>query len=590
MNELIKQIAAALKKRKGKIDPADFSSNYQTAVDIAQQIAVHSKSGNFPEKLMRAKAPNETSEELDYRRDNFEPITKPYWDRGLASINRIWAEQNYSVLWGSDEVKHFFTKCFPVYGSLLAYFKTVLTPYKINDANAVLVIDIGEIPLIDNGDGTVDVDQSKALSPLCKIYSCDKVLFFDKDEHCLLLADEKSKVRHADNYEHTGYVLYYLDTTSVYRIEQTGDKNDYRFTTTLLYEHNLGYLPAKRLGGKQLSESQGNDVISESYFMPAIPYLNKALKLDSTLDISINKMAYPIRSYYEAHCTNPTCTNGKITVYDPMHTDSMLDGPRSPKTVDCPVCGGTGKSISFSPMRDYVHTPRGGFNNEEPVPFPGFAYISPDPTILRFNQEKITSDIERAFMFLNINVSLQAAGGDNTGKKTATQSKIDREELFSFLLIISEEVFGLLKFAVDTICRLRYPGNEPQVIINPPVQFDIRDVDELTTEIAQAQTNNVPDIIRRELTKEYMMLRFPAQKGLEKLMDIIFYCDPLAAKTTQDVILLRQQNLVSQTDAILHEHIFYFIEQKLNEDAAYLGKDMKLIKQDMLGLAGEKVV
>jgi hypothetical protein len=193
-------------------------------------------------------------------------------------------------------------------------------------------------------------------------------------------------------------------------------------------------------------------------------------------------------------------------------------------------------------------------------------------------------------MFLNINVSVADNRGSNMiNGKTATQSKIDREELFSFLLIISEEVFSLLKFTVDTIFKLRYPGRESKIIVNPPTQFDIRNVDELTTEISTAQTSNVPDIIKRELTKEYMMLRFPAQKGLEKLIDIIFQCDPLATKTTQDIILLRTQNLVSQADAVLHEHIFFFLEQKISENPGYLKTDAKQIRLDMMEMAGEKV-
>ncbi len=590
ISKLVNNIADKLKRKRGAIDPKDFSANYQTAVDIQQQIAVHCKAKNFPEKLMRAKAPNETTQELQYRKDNFEPITKPYWDRGLNALNRIWAEQNYSLTFKDVELQDYFLKQFPIYGSVLTYFKTIVTHYKINDPNALLVLDIGEIPMVED-DGELEVDQSQELSPMCKIYSSDKVLYFDRDEYVLFLGDDNSSVLRTDKPELTGYVFYLLTTTSLYRIYQYGKKTDYTFKYYEVYQHNLGYVPARRLGGKQLSESQADDMIYESYFMPAIPNLNKALKLDSTLDISINKMAYPVRAYYEAPCTNPSCNNGKMPVYDPTNVDAMQDVPTAAMLKDCPTCGGRGSVMGFSPSRDYVHTPRGGFNNEQQIPFPGFTYISPDPTILEFNETKITTDIEKAFMFMNIDVSLNGTNTTTGDFKTATQSKIDRDELFSFLLIISEELFSLLQFSIDTIIKLRYPTGAANTgyTLCRPVTFEIRSLNELTTEIQTAQASNAPDAVMRELLKEYVTLRFSAAKNLDTILQAVFYCDPLVTKSNPDIVTLRTQALISPLDAILHVHIFHFLEQKLIEDPNYLSKKLPVIKKDMIALAKEKL-
>ena len=590
IQNLITDLAEKLKKRRGTINAADFSNNYKLAVDIQNQVSVHCKARQFPNDLMKAKAPNETTQELQYRKDIFEPITRPYWDRALGAVNRIWAEQNYSVTWHDPDVQQYFTQQYPVYASVLTYFKTIVTPYKINDPNAVLMIDVGEIPVTEDEDtGETIVDQSKELSPLCKIYAADNVLYFDRDEYVLVLGEDSSRVLgRADKLEDTGLVFYLLTNTTLYRIYQYGKKTDYLFKITELYEHNLGYLPARRLGGKQVSESQQDDIIYESYFMPAVPNLNKALKLDSTLDISINKMAYPIRSYYEAPCTNPNCKNGQVPVYDPANIDAMQDMPTAAVLRDCPVCSGRGSTIGFSPLRDYVHTPRAGFNNEQPIPFPGFAYISPDPTILQFNQQKITEDIERAFMFLNIDVSVDSAGAAHT--KTATQSKIDREELFSFLLIISEELFSLLQFSINTMLQLRYPNsNKSAVTICQPMTFDIRSLDELTTEIQNAQSNNAPDAVIRELLKEYVVLRFSTAKNLDVILKAAFYCDALITKSDANIALLKAQNLISPLDAVLHVHIFYFLEQKLMEDENYFTRKLVDIQKDMVELAMGKV-
>jgi len=593
IQNIVDDLSEKLKKRRGVINPADFSGNYKLALDIQNRISVHCKSRQFPTDLMKAKAPNETVQELQYRKDIFEPITRPYWDRALGAINRIWAEQNFSITWNDPAVQQYFTRDLPVYGSLLTYFKTIVTPYKINDPNAVLMIDVGEIPVMEDEDtGELVIDQTKELSPVCKIYAADKVLYFDRDEYVFVLGEDSSTViGRGDKAERSGMVFYLMTTTTLYRIYQYGKKTEYQFKISEVYEHNLGYLPARRLGGKQLTESQDDDIIYESYFMPAIPNLNKALKLDSTLDISINKMAYPVRTYYEVACTNTGCKGGKIAggpVYDASRIDSMQDLPTAATLKDCEVCHGTGILMGFSPMRDYIHTPRHNAGTDTQVPFPGFAYVSPDPTILQFNQQKIKEDIERAFMFLNIDVSVDKAG--TGGSKTATQSKIDREELFSFLLIISEELFGLLRFSINTILQLRYPNSQKsEVTICQPMTFEIRSLDEITAEIQSAQTNNAPDAVIRELLKEYVVLRFSTAKNLDVVLKAAFYCDALITKSDASIALLKGQNLISTLDAILHVHIFYFLEQKLLEDENYFSKKLPDIKKDMVEMALLKV-
>lgn len=594
---LVQNLSEKLKKRRGLIDPRDFSANYQTAVDIQQQIAIHAKSKVFPDALMKAKAPNETMQELQYRKDIYEPITKPYWDRALGTLNRIWAEQNYSIAWGSPEVKSYFTRQFPIYKNILTYFKTIVTHYKINDPNAVLLVDVGEIPVMADEDGTgIKIDQSKELSPLVKIIPSDKVLYFCLDEYVFFKGDDTSPVTvRGDKQENTGLVFYLLDTNTLWRIYQTGSKSDYTFKIAEVYEHALGYLPAQRLGGKQLSESEGDDIIYESYFMAAIPNLNKALKLDSTLDISINKHAYPVKVYYEDDCSNPNCKGGKVAVYDPANVDAMQDLSTPAMLKDCPICNGTGRSIGFSPFRDYIHTPQKGFNSEQPITFPGFQYVSPNPEILAFNRDKIEADITKAFTFLNIDVSLKGntgTGGQAGTSKTATQSKIDREELFSFLLILSEELFGSLQFAINAILQLRYPTKLDTLalpVVNPPMTFEIRSLDELTAEIQGAQTSNAPDAVIRELLKEYVALRFSTAKGLDVVLQAAFYCDALITKSDASIALLRAQNLISPIDAVLHIHIFYFLEQKLAEDENYILKKLPDIKNDMVVMAGEKL-
>ena len=249
IQNLLTDLSGKLKRSRGEIRPKEFGSNYQRALDVMQQISVHCKDRVWPEQLMKAKAPNETEQELNYRKNIFEPITKPYWDRALNALNRIWAEQNYSISWKDAELQNYFTADYPIYRSIVTYFKTIVTHYKINDPNAVFICDIGKLPLISDDEGNLQIDQSKELEPLCKIYPSDKVIYFDMNEYCLVLGSDKSAVgTGSDNKaEMAGLVFYLFTDNEIYRIPQKGRKTDYSFDMQLLYAHNLGYLPCRRL-------------------------------------------------------------------------------------------------------------------------------------------------------------------------------------------------------------------------------------------------------------------------------------------------------------------------------------------------------
>ena len=593
---IIAKLQTTFKASNGALRPKDWGSNYEFAVTVKNQIASHAELRTFPTDLMKAKAPNESTQELQYRKDIFEPITKSFWEKAMGTIRRIWAEQNYSVKWSDPEIEAYFTQDFPLWESALTYFKTVVTDNKINDPNAVLLIDIGELPTKyeedDNGTQIPVIDDSVELSPTFKIYFSDKVLMHEVGEFVLLLTDELSPVERNGKTVNEGFVLLLVDDETIYKIYQTGKKIDWLFKCQPIYQHALGYLPAQRLRGKVNPKQQGEDIVYESWFQAAIPYLNKALKLDSTLDISINKQAYPTRVYYDEPCMNPNCKSGKVAVYDPANVDAMTDTPTPAMLKDCPDCGGTGKRSGFSPLRDYVHTPRTGFNGDnQQLPFPGLAFVAPDSQILEFADAQISQKIQLAFSFLNIDVATKPTGDKNGGQKeiTATKSKIDREELFSFLLAISEQLFSLLEFGLKAAYELRYPGKEFPITIQPPVNFDLRDLNEITEELATAQSNNLPSMAQRKLLKDYFGLRFPAEKGLEKFVDAIFYCDPFAHYSPSDISLLKGQGAISNQDIVLHFHLEYFLDQAITDNPDYLDKDLKAIKDDMLKAAAAKV-
>src|ERR1044072_2147116 len=133
--------APPLTKQERKPDekiPA-FNSVYVDSVEMRDKIAVHSELNVFPWKLFKKKAPNEDPAQFEYRKENYEPSTTPYWNKAQNAINRIWNRQNFEIHWesetGEGTAKEYYTEDYPSYGSVVNYFESIVTRQKINDPN-----------------------------------------------------------------------------------------------------------------------------------------------------------------------------------------------------------------------------------------------------------------------------------------------------------------------------------------------------------------------------------------------------------------------------------------------------------------------
>lgn len=581
--KLVQGLSKKLKDKQGKIADVDWYSSYKEQRELCDYISVHAQLNKFPEKMMRSRAPNETDAEMNYRKDNFEPITMPYWYRAVSSINgRIWSEQNHRINISDEEIKKYFLEQYPVSGSILQYFKSIVTPYKINDANAVLALKVGELPtVVDEATDETKTDSTAMPEATLQIYGCDKILAFKADHYALFLSDEKSEVDYGRGKEMSGLVFILYDKESIHRIKQVGKKVEWNFISEEIYRHDLGYLPVWKLKGipKQEIKDTQEDLIYYSYFIPAVPLLNKVLKQDSSLDASISKVAFPIRTYYEDECDAPECSGGKIP-------DTWDEGGSVTKYKNCPKCGGTGKGgLRFSPMKDHVlRPPKKTITDEEvALPFPAIAYVSPDSAILTFLDDKVKREIVEAFTFINIDVSNK---GDNTGSQTGIEVKIDREELFAFLLHFASECFELLEKAMKAIVDVRYGEQKEKVFtIKPPKTFEIYSADELTIELGEAKKAGVPEIAIREMTKDYMTQRFSQQGNLSRIIDVVFKVDGYATKDTTEIAILKSNGLIMLWQAVLHEEIYQFIDQLSEEHDDFFDWELSKQKKELEALA-----
>lgn len=559
------------KKKKGELP--NYSPIYAETVTLQQEVAVHSEIKDFPEKLFKTKAPNESDEQWNYRKANYEPVTMPFWNRAVGVFNRVWNENNYEIKWTeNDQQKEYFTKGYPEYGKITSYLESIVTRYKVNDPNAVLVIKPWYLPTVPDGEN-IKLDDSVEMPAVAYIYCADKVCRFERD-FALFLTDENSNVTVGERVENTGLVYELYDDQNIYKVTQTGKKNDWTFEVQVFYTHGIGYLPCQRLKGLPIYKD--GHLYYKSILYDATPLLNDALYDYSTNSISKVGAAFPIRWAITETCTyqgehGEPCQNGRIFTGD-------ADG--NVKSQVCPGCKGSGRTNPFTPMGIMeVRMPTEKFDNPVPIPTPPGGFLGPDVKLLEFMGETVFNYIQQAFLLLNISVTPDRA----TGKvDTATGKQIDREELFSAIQTFSSEIFDLLGFTIDAIGKMRYGINWKGPEISKPVNFAIRSESDLTTEIAEAKTNNLPEAALRRLIKEYMNIRFTDSTADQAITDLIMQVDPIFTYAVPDIISGMGAGYIQKWEAELHKNINQYIALELAGDKTFLTWDLEKQREALI--------
>lgn len=548
------------KQRKEESKRA-FSPVYRQSVEMAQKISVHAKYGQFPHKLLAAKAPNQDPAEWEYQKRIYPvpSITMPYWYKALGALNRIWNDNNWSIIWmeedaGEDSAQKYFEREYPKYGSYEAYHKEIYLTKKINDPNSVAAYRPLYLPTRDaeNEDGEIETvfDDTQLPVPVEVIFPSENVVQFIDGLYFIGILNENSIVTVGGKKEQTGLILELYDSDNIYRIAQYGNKKDYTFDIALYYTHNIGVLPARKLKGRP--EEVDGHVLYYSHFLPAVSMLDEAVRNFSTEQMSIYSQAFPVRWQYTDRCDEAGCISGYIQTIDEGEAKKEL----------CHSCKGTGKKSKISPT-GVLEMDAGGRLQEgdKELPTPPMGWVSPSPEILTFLSEKYQSQIRSAFAMLNIELSTS----DSKGSETALGKMIDREEFFSFLKAISDEVFEAFEFGINIMGIMRYGERfvPPQMVY--PRNFQIRNDYEITEEISKAKSAGLPDIAIRELLEQWIHLRFNKNANVGKIVEFVFKVDRLVAKSDVDINAGISLGTVAKWEKILHDSIYTFIAQSADE-------------------------
>lgn len=592
----------AMHPRKGVLPlekekiPAYYPT-YPLVVDMAGRIAVHAEEDTFPDRLFKAKAPNEDDAQWEYRKANYRPKTKPFWNRAVGAHNRIWNEQNYELKWpeeakteaGGDVPYDYFYKEYPQHKALISYFQKVVTRLKLNDPNAVLCVKPLPLPMVEveiEGLKELRPDDTQKVRPIAHIYRCPRVVAFLEGEYCLIETPEKSVYQDGKDTRKDGLIYEFYDRYTFWRIVQVRKIQDKREAEAFDYipelSHQMGFMPCWKLGGLPL-EHEGENYFKSPLF-DALPDLDEALYDASNLAISKASAVFPQRWVISEPC-NTCLGNGYVIEGDgeDAHRES------------CKACGGTGH-IKFD-RTSVIHVKPQSGTDERPMITPPFGFVEPGIETLKFTDEQIDKQIRRAFVMVNIDVSMDTPHGD----ETATGQLIDREELFSHLLRFAQETFDLLSMTIKAMLRYRYAefradgtasfdvADKLMPEVSAPTSFEIRNEADLTEEIAKANESGLPSTARRLLSQEYIGIRFSNDAESRAIVGLIYQVDSLADMQQTDIDNGVLQGTIPKWRAILHINIESYIDEILEEQPDFLSLPLKDQKARLRAMAEAEV-
>lgn len=528
---------------------------YVETCDHAEEMSWHFF-GTRPDKLLEKTRPNEDPAVTDYRKQNYEPITKSAADKAINIVSKIFNPNLYSIRWkektpATEELRSYTLEYYPDYNSIVSFVKDVLLRKMLADPNGVAVITIDQVP---------DA-QAVKLEPVMKVYGSKAVFYFDDESYLISTRIEEETKYYFDYYD--------KDRTLSFVASMNKDTKDLLIDIEKEYEYHFDELPVWKLRG--LSESMDNgDIVFKSFFSSAAPYWNLAIVHESDLFGSYIRHLFPQRYELSEQCTHKMqfegvaypCRGGKIGY------------PQGSMT--CPKCDGTG----FNPVGPYgvYRYTKDKLTESGPLGVDPVGYISVPIDATKMLEERAQRMIREGMWAINMDVE------DQVGEVQSGVAKaIDRSAQYDLLHNISMVVFGIhLTNAFYFINKYRngveasskgrsekeVDKNLPE--INQPTHFDIGSVTELVNNFKIAKDSGLDPNYLQMKQIEIQSRDLTTNPDLKAFTVLILELDPLPQMSLVDMDRNVSRGYVRKTDAIVHVNIKAFIERAIRENKEFV--------------------
>ena len=521
-----------------KKEKREYFPGYRKNVEMMHEAAIHADS-IFPADLFERIAPNQSGEDFQYIESTYQCITGDVFDdfsntvkRGLINGAIEWPKRDSAE---KNPLKEYVKYKIPQFNSLYEFVKS-MADRKLVDANAVIGIHFK--PAAVNAEGEIE----GGILPYPTIFTCDRVVFVGDDGEFIVERYEKSIVSEGGTEYKAGKKYLGFAENEYFYASQYGVKGDYTFEYDE-YPHGLEFIPAMRLMG--VPTIVADKLHFKSPFSNAVPKLNLAALDSANLLVIKRKVTYPTRAFVAQKCRNQKnsapCIDGIIKWSDGEKTHSET----------CGQCHGTGLVGVFGPNSELLISHDDDPNSKQIRASDAMAYISPSVDTPKFLREEINNYIKAAKEVLHLKAQPRTAGGI-----TATEKNIDLKSTEAFIKPISDQIWHLYAFMMDSIGilllgREEYEKVKPTII--PAKEFEIITAEDYIYQLAEAKKSGLPSFVISSIIYNMMMaMNFGDSEGM-KIFELIQASDRFWTASPDQVALALSRNTAQRWEVVLHD-------------------------------------
>jgi len=315
-----------------------------------------------------------------------------------------------------------------------------------------------------------------------------------------------------------------------------------------LVPHNCDRVPVVQVGYYRDPATNGATFVAPIH--PAIPYLDKSIKVNSELDLVATLLAFPQLLMYGEPCTADGCYKG--------HNDATGKA--------CTTCKGTGIKASAPSAQDAIvlTMPK---DKEQIVPLKDvMTYLSPPVDIVKWQEEyvdKLTAKAQKIMFNSDIFSRKQIA-------ETATGKTLDTQNAYDTLHPFAVKFGKTWKAGAEIMAKLADRAENLVASYTFGKDFKLKTLDTLIADLGEANKIGSPTLVRH-LNYDIATIIF-SEKPLEmqryRLQELH---NPFQGKSEKEIALLLVSDLVSRRDKVLHAN-YGRIFDELEIDYAEAGK------------------
>ena len=511
-------------------------SAYRKWEEIRDVMSYH-LAGNPPRRIYETRRPLESSNQyaLDYRLENFQPITKMPFKTAVDAIvetashvyaKAIGLEQN-TINYLSDYTNKVAGKNY----SLKEYFIDFVTRMVEADPNGVSV----QIPVHPNTELVADYRielpdfntiQNEFIDISIQQISSSKIYYITEDELWYKAGDYLYDINEGKEMYEPYFYLLTKDTTKLAIPYKTTEGYDYKIID--FYFNGLDVPPFQVIGNNHVMEEVGDDYISyhESTYAGSVAIGNEVLGVKSDSQIVDTRFTYPEKYMNMERCGHPGCRENK----DP---DSPLAGlfvnyASDGTCTTCGTCSGTGKvAPDTSPLGTHWISKSDLFDDDNKF-VPPTVYITPpleSPEYLDKKWRLDFQDMKSALFLMDQNMTNQSG----------ESKSFDVKEKVSVLTSAVKNIFSLYQHSLNSIQG--YLRGESNVVIITPPDFNIKTSQDITNELSEAK--NTSSLYTSELTSELLLKKFGNTEKNRRLIEFLEMNDKLYGMTTDEIVKLK---------------------------------------------------